>query len=49
MTEYESWYQKQVVSGKLPDKDGYYHYSKPQKDYRYESLVDILNEEDETE
>lgn len=24
---YEEWYQKQVESGKLPDENGYYHYT----------------------
>ena len=46
MTDYESWYQQQVDSGKLPDKDGYYHYSKPSKEY-YEALADALEEYDD--
>jgi hypothetical protein len=23
---YEEWYKQQVETGKLPDKNGYYHY-----------------------
>lgn len=32
MTDYESWYQQQVDMGRLPDKDGYYHYTKTWQD-----------------
>ena len=44
MTDYESWYQQQVESGKLPDKDGYYHYPQ-QKEYKtwYDAWYEMYN------
>ena len=43
MTDYESWYQQQVDAGRLPDKDGYYHYAQSLSDY-CEMLADFLTE-----
>lgn len=31
MIEYDSWYQKQIDMGNLPDEDGYYHW--PPKEF----------------
>ena len=46
MTDYESWYHQEVDVGRLPDKDGYYHYAQPSKEY-YEWLTDCLEEYDD--
>ena len=46
MTDYESWYQQQVETGRLPDKNGYYHYVQPPKEY-YEMLADAIEEYDD--
>jgi hypothetical protein len=39
MTDYESWYQQQVDSGNLPDKDGYYHFAKTWEDKLCEAFI----------
>ena len=38
-TDYEKWYEHEVKMGKLPDKDGYYHY--PPKEL-HEILIEEL-------
>jgi hypothetical protein len=42
----EKWYEHEVKAGKLPDKNGYYHY--PPKEY-YEILADELEQDENDE
>ena len=39
MTDFEEWYQQQIEKGILPDKDGYFHYSKGWEETLHERFI----------